>query len=81
LIEALQSVCDSPDAGSTLDIVVAPGDLDRAGSHAGAATHTAIICSGGIDLLGLRIRHTGDANDIQILGYWIPNSRTAAARG
>ena len=69
----LQSICPSPDAIEDLDIVVTPGDIDM-GTATGQATHTAILRSGNVDLLGLRVQHRGKNQPITIIGYWLPQS-------
>lgn len=74
IVEAIKAVCPSPDSMSSLDVTIRPGDVSEDGTFLRKATHTAILARDGVELLGLRILHEGDENDILILGYWTPAS-------
>lgn len=69
-----QIFASAPPRTADLDVQVIPGEPrapeSTIGAAAGGATHSAIIRRGGVELLGLRIRHDGER--ISVLGYWDP---------
>ena len=62
-------------APQRFSIEVAEGDTDMAPTTVHSATHTAMLHADGTVVLGLRLRHQGEAAEIAIIGFWTPPPR------